>query len=183
VRTIFLDAEATGLRGIYAGGKDEIVELAILDNRGRPVINQLVHPTHRKTWLQAQRIHGISPAMVADAPTLEALLPKVSEAVKDCRVVMYNSAFCLQFLPKHIFLESWVDCAMLQYAGWKGEWNLVGGDHRWHKLHVAAEETGFNEDVQAHRALADTMACRHVWRYLVRGRQPIPPVTANDHAG
>jgi len=34
MKTVFLDTETTGLRGVYAGGKDEMVELAILDDRG-----------------------------------------------------------------------------------------------------------------------------------------------------
>jgi DNA polymerase-3 subunit epsilon len=91
MRTVYLDTETTGLRGAYAGGRDEIVELAILDNRGKPIINQLLRPTRRNSWPDAQRIHGISPAMVADAPTLEALLPEVSEVVRGCLVVIYNA--------------------------------------------------------------------------------------------
>src|ERR1017187_6359307 len=51
MRTVYLDTETTGLRGIYAGGRDEIVEVAILDDRGKPVINQLVHPTIA-AWLR-----------------------------------------------------------------------------------------------------------------------------------
>lgn len=74
MRTVFLDTETTGLQGRYAGGKDEIVEVAILDNRGRPLINQLVRPSRQSPWPEAQRIHGISPAVVANAPTLDALL-------------------------------------------------------------------------------------------------------------
>lgn len=151
---------------IPGGGRDEIVELAILDNRGKPVINQLVRPSGLKSWPEAQRIHGISPNMVADAPTLEVLLPRVAEVVRGCQVVIYNAAFDLQFFPKHLFLESKVECAMLRYAEWKGEWNHHYGNHRWHKLIVAAKATGFMEDVQWHRALADTVACRHVWRHL-----------------
>lgn len=170
MRTVYLDTETTGLRGIYAGGRDEIVELAILDNRGRPIINQLICPTYRSSWPEAQRIHGISPAMVSDAPTLEMLLPKVSAAVSGCKVVIYNAAFDVQFFPQHLFLESHVECAMLAYSEWRGEWNDYYGNFRWHKLHVAAAVTGFNKDVEWHRALADTVACRHVWRHLIRRR-------------
>ena len=107
--------------------------------------------------------------MVADAPSLEALLPRLSELVRGYRVVIYNSAFCLQFLPKDLFLESWVECAMLRFAGSKGRWNLLESNQLWHELSVAAMETGFNNDVQQHRALSEAMACRHVWRHLVRG--------------
>jgi hypothetical protein len=38
---------------------------------------------------------------------------------------------------------------MLRYAEWKGEWNSYYGNHRWHKVDVAAKKTGFNEDGQA----------------------------------
>ncbi len=170
MRTVYLDTETSGLKGLYAGGTDEIVELAILDNRGKPIINQLIRPALRNSWPQAQRIHGISPAMVADAPTLDMLLPEITAAVSGCQVVIYNKAFDLQFFPSHVFLNSKVHCAMLRYAEWNGEWNDYYGNYRWHKLHVAAAATGFAEDVEWHRALADTIACRHVWRYLVQSR-------------
>jgi len=168
MKTVFLDTETTGLRGRYAGGTDEIVELAILDNRGRPLVNQLVRPTRRRSWPEAQRIHGISPAMVDRAPALEALLPTVADAVRDCLVVIYNAAFDLQFFPEALFSASRVECAMLRYAQWKGDWNARYGNPRWHKLHVAARATGFDSDIEWHRALGDTIACRHVWRYLER---------------
>jgi DNA polymerase III epsilon subunit-like protein len=168
VQTIFLDTETTGRRGVYAGGIHEIVELAILDNRGKPVLNQLVRPAHRKSWLDAERIHGISPVMVAEAPSLETLLPQLEELVRGYRVVIYNSAFCLQFLPKDLFLESWVECAMLRFAASRGRWNLLESNQLWHELRAAARETGFNDDVE-HRALSDAMACRHVWRHIFKG--------------
>jgi len=83
-------------------------------------------------------------------------------------VVIYNAAFDVQFFPDHVFLESRVECAMLQYAEWKGDCNPYYGSPRWHKLHLAARATGFMEEVQWHRALGDAIACRHVWRHLVR---------------
>lgn len=168
MRTVFLDTETTGLQGRYAGGKDEIVEVAILDNRGRPLINQLVRPSRQSSWPEAQRIHGISPAMVANAPTLDALLIDIGMAIQDCLVVIYNAAFDLQFFPQELFCASRVECAMLRYAAWKGDWNPHYGNLRWHKLHVAAKATGFKLDIEWHRALGDTIACRHVWRHLER---------------
>ncbi len=153
---------------MYAGGTDEIVEIAILDNRGKTILNDLVRPARRKTWPDAQRIHGITPTMVAGAPTLKALLPDVVAAVRGCQVVIYNAAFDTQFLPEHVFQQSRIKCAMLRYARWKGDWNFYYGNPRWHKLQVAARATGFREHVEWHRALADTIACRHVWRHLER---------------
>ena len=168
MRTVYLDTETTGLRGIYAGGRDEIVEVAILDDRGKPVINQLVHPTRQKSWSEAERIHGISPAMVADAATLDEILPEVVDAVSGCQVIIYKKAFDVGFFPLHVFQDSQVECAMLRYAAYKREWNSNYGNYRWHKLQVAAKATGFKQSVEWHRALADTIACRHVWRHLER---------------
>jgi len=170
MRTVFLDTETTGLRGCYADGSDEIVELAILDNRGKPLVNQVVRPARRKLWPEAQRIHGISPAMVANAPKLDELLPQLARAIHGCVVVIYNAAFDRQFFPSELFDDSRVECAMLRYAAWKGDWNPRYANPRWHKLHVAARDTGFRTDIEWHRALGDTMACRHVWRYLERCR-------------
>ena len=83
-------------------------------------------------------------------------------------VVIYNAAFDVGFLPGHVFQNSQVECAMLRYAEWKGEWNSHYGNYRWHKLQVAAKATGFKQSVEWHRAVADTIACRHIWRYLER---------------
>lgn len=83
-------------------------------------------------------------------------------------MVIYNAAFDVQFFPSPLFRESQVEYAMRCYAEWKGEWNANYGNYRRHKLHVAARATGFIEAVQWHRVLADTLACRHVWRHVVR---------------
>jgi DNA polymerase III epsilon subunit-like protein len=168
VKTVFLDTETTGLRGRYAGGSDEMVELAIIDEFGEPLINRLVRPAQKKAWPDAQRIHGISPAMVADAPALDDLLPDIGAAIRDCVVVIYNAAFDRQFFPRQLFAGSRVECAMLRYAAWKDDRDPRSGKPRWHQLQAAARATGFRTQVAWHRALGDTIACRHVWQYLER---------------
>lgn len=166
MKTLFLDTETTGLRGVYAGGTDEVIEVAILDNHGHPVMNTLVKPVRNESWLEAQRVHGISPAHVTTAPTMGKLLPAIREAVSGCLVVIYNAGFDLQFFPPETFSEARVECAMLKYAEWKGEWNDYFENYRWHKLRVAASATGFQGNVQWHRALGDTIATRHIWQHI-----------------
>lgn len=166
METYFLDTETTGLLGRYSVGDDEIVEVAIVDSDGRPVINTLVKPTLRQSWPEAQKIHGISPADVAAAPTLEELLPKIKSIVAGQEIVIYNAGFDTQFLPPDVFSTSKIECAMLAYAEHVGEWNPHRGNFRWHKLSVAAAATGFPEDVTWHRALGDALAARHVWMHV-----------------
>lgn len=104
-----------------------------------------------------------------DSPWFSRLLILLEKCLSICRP-LGCAAFDVQFFPSHLFHDSQVECAMLRYAEWNGEWNDYYGNYRWHKLHVAAAATGFNEDVEWHRALGDTIACRHVWRHLVRSR-------------
>jgi DNA polymerase-3 subunit epsilon len=185
METLYLDTETTGLHGLFAGGSDEIVELAIVDDRGEPVIHTLVKPSLRSSWPDAQRIHGISPAEVADAPTLVQLLPEIRKAVASCRVVIYNANFDIGFFPADVFASSSVECAMLAYAEHVGEWNDYRGNYRWHKLVTAAQETGFADTVRWHRALGDALAARHVWRAVMAakwGNNPEYDVTTTPGA-
>lgn len=165
METVFLDTETTGLYSIYSLGTDEIVEIAIVDDRGQPIINSLTKPTICKAWPDAQRIHGISPADVASAPTLEEVLPDIRAAVAGKRVVIYNASFDTSFFPDDVFADSIIECAMLEYAEHVGDWNDFRGTYRWHKLSVAAAATGYT-GTGWHRALGDALAVRHVWQYL-----------------
>ena len=164
--TFYLDTETTGLLSKFSFADDEIVEIAIVDSDGRPVLNTLVKPTIKTSWRDAQRIHGISPSDVAGAPTLEDLLREIRSIVRNNQIVIYNAGFDTQFFPQDVFAESTISCAMLAYAEYKGEWNAHHGNYKWHKLSVAAAATGFKEDVTFHRALGDALAARHVWLHV-----------------
>ncbi len=165
METVFFDTETTGLYSIFSVGTDEIVEIAIVDDRGQPIINSLVKPTICKTWPDAQKIHGISPADVANAPTLEELLPDIRAAVAGKIVVFYNASFDTSFCPDGTFADSIVECAMQAYAEHAGIWDDYRECYRWHKLAAAAAATGYTGQGW-HRALGDALAARHVWRYL-----------------
>ena len=69
MRTVYLNLETTGLNS----AEDEIVEIGILADNGEPIIDSLVRPQRHRSWPNAQRIHGISPADVQGAPILEEL--------------------------------------------------------------------------------------------------------------
>lgn len=156
---IFLDTETTGLDP----ARDELVEIAIVAENGEVLLNSLVRPVHNKSWPVAQDIHGISPEMVTDAPTLDELMPAIKAIVKGNVLVIYNSEFDLGFLPD---LEpAAVHCCMRSFAYEYGEWSDYFGSYKWQSLSVAAAYVLF-DDVPNHRALADSLACRAVWLYL-----------------
>ena len=159
---VFLDTETTGLS---AAAGDRIVELAIVDARGRPLINTLVNP-ERSIPHSAQAIHGISDSMVRRAPTLDQVWTQIMQVLSGNHVVIYNAAYDREFLPDRLQCASQVSCAMLRFAQVRGQWNPRYGNYRWHRLEDAARHAGHVWSGDAHRALADSQACRSVWRWL-----------------
>jgi DNA polymerase-3 subunit epsilon len=79
-----MDLETTGLDPRI----DEIVEIGILDEDGQVLLDTLVRPVRHQYWPGAQRVHGIAPADVQDALTLDELRPRIIEAVSDSLVVI-----------------------------------------------------------------------------------------------
>ena len=157
---LYLDTETTGFS---APAGDTIVEIAIVDDAGRTILESLVDPRRKIPW-QASGIHGITDDMVRGKPTLEALLPRIREIVTGEQVVIYNSTFDTQFFPGGLRQARIVSCAMTRFA------DTLGG--RWRKLDVAASHVGHRWAGNAHRALADAHACRSVWLWLeVQGKK------------
>ena len=56
METVYLDTETTGV-----ADDDEMVELTIIDDDGKPLIDTLIKPKYHTSWPGAQRVHGISP--------------------------------------------------------------------------------------------------------------------------
>ena len=70
-----LDSETTGLDAGY----NEIIELAVIDGRGKVLIDTRIKPLHPERMLErgesgicASDIHGIKPEVLADAPTFRS---------------------------------------------------------------------------------------------------------------
>lgn len=137
-----LDTETTGL-----GGFDEIVQIAITDATGATLLDSLVKPTVEIS-AGASAIHGITEQDLIEAPTFDQVFLMALKAIAHRNIIIYNKGFDLrmirQSLRAHgIWLfanpDQWingasVECAMLQYSAWCGEWNNYHNSYRWQKL-------------------------------------------------
>jgi DNA polymerase-3 subunit epsilon len=155
---VYLDTETTGLS---AANGDTIVEVAIVDHLGRTLIDTLVDP-QRPIPPIVSRINGINDSMVRGQPTLHQLLPDIRAAIRGKELVIYNATFDTSFFPNRLRDASNVSCAMREFAARRGD--------RPTKLADAAAHVGHRWTGQAHRALADALACRSVWNWLGRRR-------------
>ncbi|MGV7185470.1 3'-5' exonuclease [Xanthomonas axonopodis] len=167
VPPIFVDTETTGLN---QDGRDEVLEIAIVNADGTILLNTLVCPARNTAWPEAQAIHGISPQDVAGAPSWSGLLPKIASICAGKTVVFYNAPFDTSFFPTGFFQN--VECAMRSYS------EVNPGHSGWVKLSDAAAESGYASTGAFHRALEDALACRHIWLFGIPVlKKTYPPLT------
>lgn len=152
---VILDYETTDIEG-------EPIQIALVDGRGRRLINQLVRPSlpiHPK----AQAIHGISIDDVRDKPTFVDLYPRLKQLLQNRVVVAYNAEYERKTTARTLALYGLSDipgitwqCAMLEYVkvnpNKRTKWGTMGG---WWKLTEAVEQERISVEGVPHDALVD----------------------------
>lgn len=171
-KPIFIDLETTG----FSAETDEILEIAIVDHAGNTLLDTLVKPERMTAWPEAQAVNGITPEMVASAPTLQGLKLVLTGLLMQRRVVAYHMAFDIEFLrralpglsPEQAFQPH---CAMRRFSVTRGVWDSSKpgeNDYKRWRQTAAAEFVGHEWSGSAHRALADVQACRSIWLWCDR---------------
>ena len=160
MQTFFLDTETTGLHP----PNDKLVEVAIVDEAETIILDTLVNPERPIGF--ATQIHGISDEMVANAPTLECLLPDILNVIEGNHVIIYNAQFDTKFFPDQLNAAAKISCAMLRFAPIFGHKHPSYGSYTWQKLTTAARYMDYEWVGDPHRAQADTRATRALWLWM-----------------
>ena len=104
-KVVVFDTETTGTSA-YSG--DEILSIGICDGMGNPLFSSLVKPSRHTRWPDAERVNGISPDMVKDAPTLKEIAPQIREHLLGNKLVVgYNVVFDISFLVEGNAIDGW----------------------------------------------------------------------------
>lgn len=166
---VILDTETTGLTN-----KSEIVEISIIDTQGNVLLDTLVKPkTRMRDDSKAASIHGITNAMLKDAPTWADIHDQVCEILKGRTVITYNAEFdcrlMAQTAEKHgLELPDFkAECAMLIYGYWEGTASSRGDGFKWHKLQNACNHLNVQIEGTAHRALSDCKSTLGVLQNMI----------------
>jgi DNA polymerase III alpha subunit (gram-positive type) len=147
---VVFDSETTSLRGRF-------VQIGILALDGTVLLDTLVNPLVPISD-DAQSIHGITDAMVADAPTFAQLEPQLRALLHGKDVVVYNVGFDQSILRGELIrlwaveganvlevytqADAWLNacrwhCAMHLYSEYVGDWSSYYGNFRWQRLQGA----------------------------------------------
>jgi len=169
---VILDTETTGL-----GSEAETVQIAVIAPDGAVLLNALVKPT-RPIPPDATQIHGITDAMVTAALPFRDLHPALRALLQGRTVVIYNADYDTRILRQTAELAGldWrpitVECAMLRYAAFVGQWNSYHGNYRWQRL-----PTG---DHHAHDAVGDCKATLDVIRRMAGTGPNLEPAGGDE---
>lgn len=108
-----LDTETTGMSPAYGHALVEVARVAIVDGAIGDSWSSLVRPG-RPIPPDASAVHGITDAMVADAPAPAEAARALREGCEGALLVLHNASFDLPFLH-----------AMMRGAGIAPLWNPV----------------------------------------------------------
>ena len=165
--SVILDSETTGL-----DRSAEMVEIAILDvQTGRVLLDALICPDGPISK-GAYDVHGISQEHVATCCTMDSLWKPICHYMHTRRLLIYNADFDTRIIKQSCLSRGLepitaykVECVMLRYSAFVGEWNSRYGEYRWQKLPAADGQV-------AHSAVGD---CRSTLALLRRmAESPLP---------
>ena len=187
-RMVFLDLEMTG--DVKA---DEILSVSMIDGNGDVLLNSLVRPRKARRWPFTEKIHHITPRMVAKAPTLEDLSDRIAEILANAEEIIgysvSNDWRYLKEIPQvaaqEETLRGKVRCCQVFYDRLiRHDFPALENGKR--SLSNAMAVLGLDWDARKHSSLGDTIATLKVWRRIFLEREMIripEPETAEEGPG
>lgn len=168
---VVIDFETTGTNYNYSSPEmDEILSVSIINQDGEVLLNTLCNTERKKSWSNAQRVHGISPQDVQGYPTFPQILPQVLEILSSVDfVIAYNIVFEYRFVKSYIQITNpqYFSDYDINWAMHKDPMDMYVkhvGSRKWVKLEDAARSYGYN--FNSHDSLEDVKATLFLYNKL-----------------
>jgi len=171
MREIVFDTETTGLSPL---GGDRIVEIGCVELMNRVETGRTFHAyfnPRRPMPSEAEAVHGLSEAFLADKPLFEELVEDLVEFIGDAPLIAHNAPFDFGFLNNEfslcgrpsVCLTRMVDTLVLARQ------KLPGAKH---SLDALCTRFGVDRSIRIkHGALIDAQLLSQVYVELTGGRQ------------
>lgn len=159
----FLGTKTTGI-----SDDDEIIEISILDNEGRVLLDRRIKPL-KTIPPNAIKVHGITNQMVSNSPPWHDIWPEVQSILAYRFVAIYNADYDLRMLIQTTEKSGfdWVPpysdffCIMKLFAQYIGEGDDLHGDYKRHNIEFAGNY--FMVNIPNYRqAIDDALLAREI---------------------
>jgi len=132
-----LDTETTGL-----DQDAEVIQVGLIDGAGNVLIDNALCKPSMPIPPEAMAVHHITNGMVSGAPSFYEIFRELARLAEDRVVVIYNKAYDLRLIRQSLaqfsapppFTPARIECAMLPYADYVGDWNEYHQNFKWQKL-------------------------------------------------
>lgn len=169
-KIICLDQETTGLDLT----RDEIVQLSIIDGNGKVLFNEYFKPLHRRSWRDAEAVHGISPEMVKDKLPITYHLGEITRIIEESSLIVgYNfNGFDVEILRRAGIIPNakYVVDVMQNFSPIYGDWNPKYKNFTYKKLEVCAKYYKY-PPYKAHDSLQDAKATLYCFYEMEKRKQ------------
>jgi DNA polymerase III subunit epsilon len=162
---IFLDTETTGLEK-----NDEIIEIALVDNEGNLLYQQLFKPT-QPVSAGARKVHKISDEMLKSVPTWFAHWNIIRGHLFNKVIGIYNAEFDTRMIQqtntRYGIRAHNLDTfdVMKLFSMFRGVWDNQRRAYRYFKLEEAALSCGL--DIPSlHRSANDALLTRNLLHHI-----------------
>lgn len=164
---VYLDTETTGMH-LSA----EVIEIGIIDDKAQVLYNSLIRP-RGKIDPAAAHVHGITPEMLADAPTWDQAWPQAEAVLMNRRIGVYNVEFDVRLI-KQSHNRSWLRWVLPEsnffdimklYARFNGDRDPYHRSFRYQSLEQAGRQCHIPLP-NAHRAVDDCLLTRAVLHHM-----------------
>ncbi len=150
---LFLHSKTTGALEL-----SEVVEIAILDSSGKPLVDELVKPKRHIRQIATDE-HGVTDEMVDTAPRWAEILPKVEEVLVGKKVCVYDQESEMQALfnsytnihQRWVFDPNNFYSLMDLFSRYKNERDPRTGTFLTYSLEEAAHLVGIDIEIIAFR--------------------------------
>lgn len=164
-RVLFFDLELTGFYD-----RDEIISISIVNAKGEIIMDTLVKPDHTKKWKRTEKIHGITPEMTENSPTLVELTPRIKEIFAGAdNIIAYGVSTDYSHI-KYIYPESEREALHDKVRCCANEFVRYTHEHRPDVEHASLIDAMAAFEIEwegvPHSSIADTIACMKVWEKL-----------------
>ena len=165
-KVLFFDLELTGFYD-----HDEILSITIVDATGELIMDTLVKPLRKKKWKNTEKIHGITPEMVENAPTMDELVPTIRGIFDEAEnVIAYGVSTDYSHIKYIYELEDEQEAFRQKIRCCANEFVRYTHEHRPDVLHASLTDAMSCFEIEwdgiPHSSTADTIACMKVWEVL-----------------